>query len=132
MKKEQKIFTIRRHLSKGKNFGFWQIRGYISDSKQGAEVEYVNPETHSLILENCLLYNKVNESLKIFNGGEKNPCAYIIFEKYSVIEKTDLQGNPINISFNPKKNPNWLIDNQNADFKVIETIITNGSKLFLK
>ena len=63
-----KKFTIRRHLSKGQYFGFFQVRGYITDSKQGEVLFYVNPETQNLVMQDCILHNKVNQSIKIFEG----------------------------------------------------------------
>lgn len=130
MKQTEKRYTIRKHLSKGKNFGFWQIRGYITDSKQGAEIEYVNPATHSIELVNCLLYNKINAAKKIFEGGEKNPCAYIIFQEYKVIERQNEMG-AVEVSFNPKKCPNWLVGGVVSDFTEIPQIVSSLTKLFV-
>ena len=121
MKDMQKNFTVRRHLSKGKNFGFIQIRGYISDSKQGAEIEYVNPETHTVIFNNCILHNKINQSIKIFKTKEKAPCAYIIFESYEVVPLQPAVSN-VEVRYNPVLCPNWQVDGNTADQEFIACI----------
>jgi hypothetical protein len=130
MQNNQKKFTIRKHLTKGEYFGFWQIRGYITDSKQGEIVQYVNPNTHTLILENCLLHNKVNAAIKIFEGGEKNPCAYIIFEAYQVIPLQEPISEKL-VSYNPRNCPHWIVDGQQADFVCLPKIVSNLSKLYI-
>jgi hypothetical protein len=38
--KNEYMYTIRRHLGRGKHYGWWQIREYITNSKQGAIVGY--------------------------------------------------------------------------------------------
>ena len=123
-----KKFTIRRHLSKGQYFGFFQVRGYITDSKQGEVLFYVNPETQNLVMQDCILHNKVNQSIKIFEGQNKRPCAYIICGKVEVKDATRVEG--IKVSYNPKKSPNWTINNKPSNFAKVNKIETFGTKLF--
>lgn len=127
------MYTIRRHLSKGKNFGHFQIRGHITDSKQGPVVEYVNPETHSIIFEDCKLHNKINQSRKIFDGANKQPCAYIICKEYLVVPKT-LDPTDQEISFNPRQSPHWrkLVNGIDSiiDSQYFQFLITSNTKLY--
>ena len=127
-------YSIRRHLGKGKHFGHFQIREAISDAKQGEVVGYVNPDTHSLIMANCLLHNKVNQSTKIFEGEHKKPCAWIVTDDLQIVSKDDAMVNyefdAESVSFNPKVDPSWIVNGRKMDGFIIPLIITKGTKLF--
>ena len=79
-------FTVRRHLSKGEHYGWWQIRECISKSKQGKVIEYVDPSSCSILFKNCYLYNRPNTAQKIFDGAYKAPCAWICFDEYEKVD----------------------------------------------
>ena len=70
------------HLGRGKHCGWWQVREYISNSKQGKIVEYIDPSKFTIILRTCYLYNKVVQAEKILNGAHKEPCAWICVGSY--------------------------------------------------
>jgi hypothetical protein len=127
------MFTIRRHLARGKYFGYFQIRGHVTDSKQGEVIEYVNPNTHSIIFNSCRLHNKINQSTKIFNGAQKEPCAYIICTSYEVVEPIKIPGE-LEVNFNPKLSPHWRMFSGRSidlvDFALFTTLITFNSKVY--
>lgn len=119
------MYKIAFHLAKGKNYQHWQIK----DANN--ECIYINPNEYDLILFDCKLKNQVSSSIKIFNGGDKLRCAWIEFKDYQIVEKNNYTSD-INIGFNPRKSPNWTINNEgNFDNSVYSEIKTNGNKLYL-
>lgn len=124
-------YTVRRHLQKGKEYGFFQIRGHVTDAKQGEVIELINPEKFNIAFINCKLYSKEKQAEKIFKGlTTKKPCAWIIFESYIITPKEEIK-EVINLEFNPRKNPFWVLDGKNVDNKLINKIVMNNSKLFI-
>mgnify|MGYP003636562702 FL=1 len=124
-------YTVRRHLGRGKNYGDFQIRGYVTDSKQGDVIEYVNPNEFNIQFHNVKLFNKVNPSLNIFTGKtSKMPCAWLIFDSYTITPKQSLSGE--GIQFNPKANPFWTDSKgQNIDGKSFTIVNMNSNKLYV-
>ena len=141
--KNNYLYTIRRHLGKGKHFGWWQIREYITNSKQGGIVEYVDPSKFTIIFRTCYLYNRPNTAKKILEGGHKQPCAWIcagsyVVEETSVIEIIDDPVMARELKYNPRKAPWWILDNPAkncndfiADRKEIPFIYTKKTKLYV-
>jgi len=124
-------YTVRRHLGRGENYGFFQIRGHVTDSKQGDVVEYINPSKFNIHFFEVKLYNKVNPSLKIYSKkSSKMPCAWLIFDSYVITPKQELQGSKI--EFNPIKNPFWINDKgQNIDNSKFPVVKMNENKLYI-
>jgi hypothetical protein len=123
------MYTIRFHLGKGKHYGWYQVRKYITDAKQGEVVEYINPNTHSIVMVNCKTHNKINQATKIFNGSDKSPCAWLIFESYYVSDVIDATDNQL--CYNPRVNPYWTMDNNNVDGHTFDVVTTNSNKLYI-
>ena len=117
------MYKIAFHLAKGANFQKWQIR----DSSN--EATYFCPDTHTIVLRGCRLHNQKGASLRIFNGGEKNRCAWIEFESYEIIAKSQVSEGT-ELSFNPRVCPTWVVNGKNADNSRFETIVTNGKKVY--
>jgi hypothetical protein len=123
------MYTIRRHLGRGPQKGHFQIRGYVKDYKQGDLVEYVNPETHTIIFTGCRLYNSTKTAQRILNGADKERCAWIIAESYIVVPRQALPMGE-ELTYNPKISVNWELNGQNADNMTFKAIQTIGTKLF--
>ena len=137
--KNNYLYTIRRHLGKGKHFGWWQIREYITNSKQGGIVEYVDPAKFTIIFRTCYLYNRPNTAKKIFDGGHKQPCAWICAGSY-VVEDSSVTGiiddYPSLLEYNPKEAINWRLHNHfgpavNVDKDEFNFIYTKKTKLYV-
>jgi hypothetical protein len=136
--KNNYLYTIRRHLGQGKHKGWWQIREYISNAKQGIVVEYVDSSKFSIIFRTCLLYNRVNQAKKIINGAYKEPCAWICAGSYVVEDKSIVEiidDNPTEISYNPKKSIHWTEHTKDEDINIdgeeFSYIYSNGVKLYI-
>jgi len=132
------MYTIRRHLGKGKHFGWWQIREYITNSKQGGIVEYVDPSKFTIIFRTCYLYNRPNTAKKILEGANKQPCAWICAGSYvkDNVEDVEIADDmPTELEFNPKKAINWIayypFQEPVEVFGEISYIYTKNTKLYI-
>lgn len=118
------MYKIAFHLAKGVNFQKWQIRDASNDAT------YVCPSTHDIVLKGCTLKNQKGASLRIFNGADKLRCAWIEFESYELIAKTNYTSET-ELRFNPRVSPTWVVDGKdNQDGSKFNVIKTNGRKLF--
>ena len=115
---------IAFHLARGVNYMHFQIKLINGD------VIYVNPNKNSIILKNCTLKNQKSASLKIFNGADKQRCAWIEFDSFEIVPIIENISN-INIRFNPRICPTWQINNEgNKDNTTFETLYTNKHNLY--
>ena len=127
------MYTVRRHLGKGANFMHYQIRGHVTDAKQGDIVEYVNPKTHSIVFKGCHLHNKFNQSAKILGGASKAPCAWLIAESYDVVAKQSIDKDDVHLRFNPRISANWeLVGLGIADDMTFDQVVMKEAKLYTK
>ena len=129
-------YTVRRHLGRGKNYGDFQIRGYVTDSKQGDVIEYVNPNEFNIQFHNVKLFNKTKRcgtpyAEVIFSGkSDRMVCAWLIFDSYTITPKKSLSGE--GIQFNPKANPFWTnSEGKNIDGKSFAIVNMNSNKLYV-
>lgn len=114
---------IAFHLGRGKNYMHFQLK------LATGEVVYVNPNTHQIILHNCKLRNQKATSRKIFEGADKERCAWIDFESYEVVENTDYTG--VQVRFNPRVNPTWMVGEvDQQDGRTFEVLRTNMHNVF--
>ncbi len=117
---------IRFNLGRGPNYMKWKI------SHPSGLVEYLKPTDVQLVMTNCKLVNNKKSSKEIFIGAHKRVCAWILCEnlqiKYSDFNQSDVTGN--NIRFNPRKEPNWVLNGVNVDGIKIDKIETVDYKLY--
>lgn len=125
-----KTFKIRRNLKKGAEYGFMQVSVSDTNSKLGATVEMINPDTHSIEMYGCKLWNVKGTAEKILNGAYKERCAWVVCDSYEVVEAVS----PISedeLSYNPRMASNWLDNDLNdVDKNSYDVIVTSGVKLF--
>lgn len=122
-----KRVKIRFNLGRGVNYKKWKIN-HVDKS-----VEYLDPEKVQLTMVNCELVNNKKISQEIFNGSHKRICAWILCEKITIkkrnFNQTDLIGGCLN--FNPRIEPNWVLEGINVDGVKIKKIESLGNKLFV-
>jgi hypothetical protein len=128
-KQTDKFVKVRFNLGRGKNYMKWQIK--YPDGK----ILYENPDNVNLVLNNCMLKNNKKTAEKIFEGQNKQVCAWILCESVSISRninenKSILEG--VQIKYNPKLVPNWVsVDGKNIDNSFFSEIRTYGNKIFL-
>jgi len=124
--KLKEMIKVRFNLSRGKNYMKWKIE-YPDGTK-----EYLSPETHRLFMTKTLLKNYKKTAQKIFDGGEKVVCAWIMCESIQIfqIAPTELDtSNSRIIRYNPRIAPNWVYKGFDADGETFEYIRTNGKNV---
>lgn len=119
------MYKIAFHLGRGKNFMHWQIK-----SDDGTII-YVDPQVNDIVLHGCTLKNQKAASQKIFNGGEKNRCAWVQFTSFEITPLTGVETD-VQVRFNPRVSPTWIVGETNGhDGREFATMYTNKSKLFI-
>lgn len=121
-----KKIKVRFNLSRGKNFMKWKIE-YPNKT-----IEYYDPEQVQLILTNAQLRNYKKVAEKIYNGANKSVCAWVLCDSVE-IKTTDfkeLNDSFDRIKYNPRIKPNWIINEEIADYEFMELIISENNKLY--
>lgn len=121
-----KKIKVRFNLSRGKNFMKWKVE-YPNKT-----VEYHDPEQVQLILTNAQLRNYKKVAEKIYNGANKSVCAWVLCDSVE-IKTTDfkeLNDSFDRIKYNPRIKPNWIINEEIADYEFMELIISENNKLY--
>ena len=115
-------YKTKRHLGRGKHYGFWQIR----QGKQ--EVHYFDPDLVCLKFTECCLRNQYQAALKTYTGERnKQPCAWIISQTWQILPESEYQridlSNPI--YYSPRTAPYWRnASEENIDGLETAEIIT--------
>ena len=122
-----KKIKVRFNLGAGKHFMKWKIEGPLG-------VEYHDPNKVQLILYNCQLKNNKKTAQKIFDGENKDVCAWVLCDSIS-INYLNIAGHGAvhgldQIKYNPRVAPNWTLNDCNYDGFKIQRIVSTGNKLF--
>lgn len=113
-----KRIKVRFNLGKGKNFMKWKVQ------YPNGVVEYLDPITTQIVMIRCQLRNHKKVAEKIFNGGEKVVCAWVLCEEIDIRRETFIQFdvNCDRIRYNPRVQPNWLLNGEIVDKQYIDMI----------
>jgi hypothetical protein len=120
-----RCIKVRFHLGAGKHFKHWRIQ------YPNGVVQYVHPDSCQLHLIEGELRNGKKTAQKIFDGGEKVVCAWVLCEEVRCRDMIyGLSGEAI--TYNPRVTPNWVFNGKNADGHKFGFIYSIGNKLFVK
>lgn len=119
------IFKVRFHLGKGKNFMHWRVENTTT-----SEVIFYNPKEVQLILKGCFLRNQKATATKIHNGANKSVCAWVECEAIEFVLNDFITPNGIQLSYNPKVTPNWILDGKDVDSQTFNKLTSLENKLF--
>lgn len=105
--KPMKSYKVRFHLGRGKNFMKWQV------TSPCGFVEYYDPTECQLILTDCVVKNSRKVAEKIFNGGEKVVCAWVLCDAIHInfiapFIQADNKDQSNRLRYNPRVTPNWV------------------------
>ena len=115
---------VRFSLQKGDNYMKWRIV-YPDGS-----VKYYNPSEVQLIMRGCTLKNNKKAATKIFNGETtKVVCAWIMCESVEICYSDFIGATPYKVLYNPRKEPNWVIEGKDVDNTFREIIYSVGKEL---
>ena len=109
---------VRFNLGRGKNFMKWKVQ------YPNGIVEYYSPIDAQLILKGCQLRNHKGVAKKIFEGGEKVVCAWVLCDEIEISTRKFLQLDTYchRIKYNPRVQPNWLLNGEVVDNQKYEQI----------
>jgi hypothetical protein len=79
----------------------------------------------------CKLHNHERTARKIFDGANKVVCAWVSCSNYIAYNYVFNPG-PVNVMYNPRKNPFWVIDGENADGRFLHMLTSSGRKLYAR
>jgi hypothetical protein len=115
-----KRIKVRFNLGRGKNFMKWKVQ------YPNGVVEYYKPTEIQLLMKGCQLRNHKGVAKKIFDGGEKVVCAWVLCDEITIIDHTFMQCDKIcdKIKYNPRVQPNWVLNGEVVDNKFITTIMS--------
>jgi len=122
-----KRIKVRFHLGRGKNFMKWKIQ------YPNGVIEYYSPSEVQLIMKNCQLRNHKKTAQKIFDGGEKVVCAWVLCEEIELIKESFLQLDTYcdRVRYNPRVQPNWLLNGEIMDNEKFPIIGSVDSGLYI-
>ncbi len=124
-----KSIKVRFNLGAGKNFMKWKIQ------HPDGKVEYHSPEDVQLFMSDCVLKNQKKTAQKIFDGGEKVVCAWVLCKSLELKQSTldsELDGilTGDKVSYNPRVTPHWMLNGENVDGMSVDKLVTVGRGVY--
>lgn len=127
--KVKEMVKVRFNLSRGENYMKWKIE-YPDGTK-----EYLSPTYCQLIIRNALVKNNKTQAQKIFDGGNKVVCAWIMCESIEIVREYPFTAfdefNTNRLSYNPRVKPYWVYKDIDVDGGLFETIGSVNNKLYV-
>lgn len=115
-----KSYKVRFNLGRGKNYMKWKIQ------HPDGTVEYHSPSDVQLLMHECTLKNHKSTAKKIFDGGEKVVCAWILCKSIAIISnefiQADLSGE--RVRYNPRVTPHWMLNGENVDGMSVDNLVS--------
>ena len=123
-----KSIKVRFNLSRGKNYMKWKVE------YPDGTISYFDPSKVQLVMEDCTLKNHKKTAEKIHNGANKSVCAWVLCKTLKVNINKDIRDfwnvYTKRIRYNPKDQPNWVIDGCVSDGKKIRMVHSIFKSLF--
>ena len=116
------MFKVRFHLAQGENYMKWQIKNHLG------EVTYYDPEKVTLAMYKCKLVNQKGTAQKIYDGANKTVCAWIECGAIRILNPSEITENKV--SYNPRVQPNWMMNNQIVDNIGFNYLRTSGRGVY--
>lgn len=121
---KKKRYRVRFNLSRGRNYMKWKVEF------PNGNVMYYYPTGIQLIMGNCTLKNHKKTADKIYGGANKSVCAWILCDTFELRVNDFIKDNSTQVKYNPKVQPNWLINGEVSDNKTLDSIHSIGYHLF--
>lgn len=115
-----KSIKVRFNLGKGKNYMKWKIE------YPNGNVEYHSPSEVQLTMFDCTLKNYKKVASKIYNGSNKEVCAWVLCKDINIKQDNFLQADLIGtrVKYNPRVTPNWVMEDNNVDGEKLNKLIS--------
>lgn len=122
-----KRIKVRFNLRRGENFMKWKV------VYPNGDIEYISPTDFQIQMIGCQAKNSKKTSQKIFDGGEKVVCAWILCDELRVRSSNFYnEKDAKRLSYNPRVTPNWVCEGKNVDNGNFGFIYNVDFKLFIK
>ena len=126
-------YKVRFHLGQGENYRHWQVT-----SPDGTR-EFYDPQMTILRMENARLHNNCKVAEQIYKGRNKTVCSWIICDNVVVksllsylFSESPSSAGKTELTYNPRKNPHWLENGENVDFKSYSRLLTDECGVFVE
>ena len=119
-----KSIKVRFNLSRGVNYLKWKIE------YPDGNVMYYHPTGVQLVMGECTLKNYKKTAEKIHNGANKSVCAWVLCKTLDLKFDNFITDNTTQIKYNPRVQPNWMVDGEVSDGKKLDSIHSIGYSLF--
>lgn len=103
------LIKVRFNLARGINYMKFKVE--YPDGRK----EYYSPTDYQLVMSNTTLKNHKKVAQKIFEGGEKVVCAWVLCEVIEIRTENFITDSSKKIKYNPRVQPNWILDGKNVD-----------------
>lgn len=120
-----KSIKVRFNLGAGKNFMKWKVE--YPDKR----TEYFEPDKFQLVMKGCVLKNHKKTATKIFEGSHKTVCAWILCKDIEVLSEPKNLDNNQQIKYNPRIQPNWVIEGNIVDNATFNQLHSIGHGVFI-
>lgn len=110
---------IRFNLERGQYYNQWQVIDRFS-------TWYLEPNT-IFLLKDCTLINKRSTATKIFEGANKEVCAWIEFRDMTFLTEATCSEE---VRFNPRENPFWTYKGEDVDGKFFDELVVVERKIY--
>jgi hypothetical protein len=116
-----KSIKVRFNLGRGKNYMKWKVQ-YTDGT-----IEYHSPTDVQLVMHECILKNHRKTAQKIYDGGDKVVCAWVLCKRLAIVKsdrftKADLNGE--RVRYNPRVTPHWMLDGENVDGISVDKLVS--------
>lgn len=122
-----KSIKVRFNLGKGKNYLKWKVQ-YPDD-----KIEYHSPCEVQLLMNDCTLKNYKSVAQKIYNGGNKTVCAWVLCKSISIKSDSFIQGDLDGgrVRYNPRVTPHWMLNDSNVDGMSVDKLVSVDFGLYI-
>jgi hypothetical protein len=126
-------YKVRFHLAKGENYQKFQI------THPTGEKLYFDPLLNQITMYFGKLVNHQATAKKIHEGANKTVCSWIecdgiVIEclKSETHSGWSSKNGGDEAKYNPRINPNWMVNGKIADSKHYNLLYTNGKRVFVQ
>lgn len=125
-------FKCRFHLGKDKDDSGHSREMHWRIEKMSCKIcSFTNPSDYGFVFHNAFLRNHKGTATKIHNGATKTVCAWIEAEAVELVLLEHIIRSGVEVSYNPRKTPNWLLNDENVDGRAFPKLVTDGKRVFL-